>query len=552
MAHTILHGTGRVPVWTFFALVALASPALSQHEGHAEGKTPALGTIVFPNSGNRAAQTPFLRGVALLHSFEYRSAASAFREAQAADPALALAYWGEALTYSHVLWRTEDLPASHAVLQRLAPTPKERLAKARTARERSFGAAVEAFFMDGPLAQRVRAYADSMRKHAVADPNDHEAAAFAAHALMLRGYQTGGAERDALFGDAVGLAQRVALRNPDHPGATHYLIHLYDSPGMAAQGLSFARAYDKIAPDAEHALHMPSHIYLQLGLWDDVARSNERAWAASRAGTTNAGLLDWHAYAWLHYAYLQQGRWTAARALIDSARTILAGVSGSYTDAAFALTRLEFQQAAETGKWVTPLTPPLPSTGPPASERERGFRLFSTSWLAVDAALRGDANLPSVAAPFLAIADSVRAGTFARSPVMASNALVLYALAGVPRGDSAAATKAWRAAVEQERQFNAFSGPPERVFAGEIFAIHAINRVRQSPALDATARRNALAEPMSALENVLRLCPNRSQTLFLLGSAQRIAGDSTGAEATFARLRSNWRNADAELLALVR
>jgi tetratricopeptide (TPR) repeat protein len=544
--------TGRLPASLLFALVAIASPALSQHEGHAAGKAPALGTIVFPNSGNRAAQTPFLRGVALLHSFEYHSAASAFREAQAADPGLALAYWGEALTYSHVLWRTEDLAASRAVLQRLASTPKERLAKARTPRERSFGAAVEAFFMDAPLPQRVRAYADSMRKHAVADPNDQEAAAFAAHALMLHGMSAASAERDALFGDAIGLAQRVAIRNPDHPGATHYLIHLYDSPGMAAQGLAFARAYDKIAPDAEHALHMPSHIYLQLGLWDDVARSNERAWAASRAGTTNAGQLDWHAYSWLHYAYLQQGRWTAARALIDSARTILSGVPASYTDAAFVLTRLEFQQGAETGRWLKPLTPPLPTTGAPASERERGFRSFSTYWLAVDAALRGDANLPSLAAPFLAIADSVRGGTFTRSPVMASNALVVYALAGVPNGDSAAATKAWRAAIEQERKLNAFVGPPERVFAGEIFAVHTINRVRRSAALDEAARRNALAEPISALENVLRLCPNRSQTLSLLGIAQRLAGDSVGAAATTARLRVNWKNADAELLRLLR
>src|SRR5687767_13353631 len=408
--------------------LVLSLPALAQDvrpTGHQHSKT--LGTIVFPNSGNAAAQAPILRGIALLNSFEYREAAEAFREAQRADPSLALAYWGEALTYSQVLWRTENLPASRTALQKLAPTSTERLAMARTARERAFGAAVEAFYAEGPLPQRIAAYADSLRRHAQNAPDDHEAAAFASHALMLASNAGEAKDRDQLAREAVDLAQKVAKANPNHPGATHYLIHLYDTPGMAAQGLAFARAYDKIAPDAEHALHMPSHIYLQLGLWDDVARSNERAWAASRAGASSPGQLDWHAFSWLHYAYLQQGRWKAARGLIDTARTLLADVRGGYVDAAFVLTRLEFQQGAETGQWQSPLTRPPASSGGPASDRERAFRQFSTYWLAIDAAQREDADLQSIAAPYLAIADSVRAGAGTRSPVMASNALVVHA-----------------------------------------------------------------------------------------------------------------------------
>src|SRR6185503_20891584 len=157
--------------------IAVGSPDLrAQHDGHPAGhmhdKTPTLGTIVFPNSGSAAAQRPFLQGVALLHSFEYADAADAFRAAQAADPGFGLAYWGEALTYSHVVWRMEDLAASRAALQRLAATPAERLAKARTPRERQFGAAVEAFYMDAPLARRIAAYADSMRRYAQGDPAD--------------------------------------------------------------------------------------------------------------------------------------------------------------------------------------------------------------------------------------------------------------------------------------------------------------------------------------------------------------------------------------------
>ncbi|MGQ0704438.1 MAG: tetratricopeptide repeat protein [Gemmatimonadales bacterium] len=308
-----------------------------------------------------------------------------------------------------MLWREENLTASRAALRRLAPTPAERLARAGTERERSFGAAVEAFYADAPFPDRGRAYADAIRRRARAAPDDPEAAAFAAHSIMLAA-NFGGPGRDSLTREAIALAQRVAQANPDHPGAVHYLIHLYDTPGLAAQGFEFARACDRIAPAAEHALHMPSHIYLQLGLWEDVVHSNERAWAASRA---EAGRADWHAFAWLQSGYLQQGRWAEARGLIDTALALTRDErsSGSYADARYIQARLEFQYAAETGRWERTVAIPRPSTGP-MSDRERGFSLFARYWQAIDAAQRGDPGLPGIAAPFLAIADSVRAGTF--------------------------------------------------------------------------------------------------------------------------------------------
>jgi tetratricopeptide (TPR) repeat protein len=521
--------------------LVLSIPALAQDvrpTGHQHGKT--LGTIVFPNSGNAAAQAPFLRGIALLHSFEYREAAEAFREAQRADPSLALAYWGEALTYSQVLWRTENLPASRTALQKLAPTSTERLAMARTARERAFGAAVEAFYAEGPLPQRIAAYADSLRRHAQNAPDDHEAAAFASHALMLASNAGEAKDRDQLAREAVDLAQKVAKANPNHPGATHYLIHLYDTPGMAAQGLAFARAYDKIAPDAEHALHMPSHIYLQLGLWADVARSNERAWAASRASTANAGLLDWHAFSWLQYSYLQQGRFGAARALIDSARSLLGGdLRGSYTDASFLLPRLEFQHAAETGQWSAPVARPRLAAGPPSSERERGFRVFANYWAAMDAAQRRDTMLFPLAAAYLAAVDSARAGSpRSFSPVMASNALLVRALVARARGDAAAYDESLRAAAALERTLNAFVGPPERVFALELLGAD----------LSAAGRHEEAAK---AYEDVLRICPERSQALLGLARAKAAVGDRAGADQAYARLRKNWADAEASVLALI-
>lgn len=450
-----------------------------------------LGRVSFPNSGRPAAQQPFLLGLALLHSFEYERAAHAFQEAERADPGFALAYWCEALTASHILWREEDLRSARAALGRLAASPEARLARAGDARERSFGAAVEALFAEGPQPDRVRAYAAAMRRHAASYLDDLEAAAFAAHAIMLEADLADPASRTALTREAIGLAQRVARANPQHPGAVHYLIHLYDAPGLAAEGLEFARGYDQIAPESEHALHMPSHIYLQLGLWEDVVRSNERAWRASR----NEAAPDWHAFSWLQYAYLQAGRSDRARALLDSAEALANGpeLSG---DEAYAIPRLEFQFAVETGDWRRPVPPPR-ATGAPASDRERGFRLSVQYWRAVSAANRGDPSLDTLAAPFLAIADSaVRGIGSARSRVQVANGLVLRALVARSRGDHGEYVATLRKAAEREREFEPFVGPPERVFALELLGEEL---ERQGNSVDAA----------DAYRAVLKLCPNR-------------------------------------------
>ena len=166
------------------ALMALAaalslSPLLPAQERHVHGTADApLGSVAFPNSGKPAAQSSFLRGLALLHSFEYEEAAEAFREAQHADPAFAMAFWGEALTYIHPLWGEDDPTSARTVLGRLGRSADARLAKTATARERAYGAAVEALFADGELSTRVRGFADGMRRVATAYPNDPEAAAF--------------------------------------------------------------------------------------------------------------------------------------------------------------------------------------------------------------------------------------------------------------------------------------------------------------------------------------------------------------------------------------
>jgi len=279
---------------------------------------PSLGRIAFPNSGSAAAQPVFIRGVLLLHSFEYDDAIAAFREAQRIDPSFALAYWGEALAYDQPLWYNEDVAKARAALARLAPTPAARQAKAPTPREKGYLGAVETLYGDGAKAVRNRAYADRMGELSRANPNDDEAAAF--YALALLATIPDGQRDPATSLKAGAIVSAILKRNPQHPGAAHYALHAYDDGEHAAMGLEAARLYAKIAPASSHARHMPSHVFLPLGMWDEAAASDESAWQASvdraRAKGLSAAQYDFHALGWLQYEYLQQGRFAKAGDLI--------------------------------------------------------------------------------------------------------------------------------------------------------------------------------------------------------------------------------------------
>jgi tetratricopeptide (TPR) repeat protein len=222
-------------------------------------QTTGLGLVSFPNSGARRAQAPFLRGLALLHSFEYDDAAEAFREAQRVDSGFAMAYWGEALTYDHPIWGEHDSTAARQTLARLGASPEERLARAGNARERAYLGAIEALFGAGSLKERRQAYERATAQVHDEHPSDLEAASL--HALALLSLRSGGKADLRPSVRAAAIVEEVLRHNPTHPGATHYLIHAYDDPLLAPLGLPVARRYARIAPQAEHALHMPSHIF---------------------------------------------------------------------------------------------------------------------------------------------------------------------------------------------------------------------------------------------------------------------------------------------------
>lgn len=310
-------------------MLALAAlPAAGQGEHAHGGGEPldGLGEVAFPTSGSAAAQAEFLRGVALMHSFEYPSARAAFEAAQRLEPGFAMAYWGEAMTHNHPIWMEQDSAAARAALARLGATAQERAGKASTERERDWLATLEVLYGPGSKEARDSAYAGAMQRLAEKYPDDAEAAAF--HALALLGTAHGG-RHVPTYMRAAARMEEVFCDHPQHPGAAHYLIHAYDDPVHAPLGLRAARAYSRIAPNAAHAQHMTSHIFIALGMWDDMVRANEVAQKVvndARAARGQPATWCGHYAFWLEYGYLQQGRDAdALRILRDCHAEVSAG-----------------------------------------------------------------------------------------------------------------------------------------------------------------------------------------------------------------------------------
>jgi tetratricopeptide (TPR) repeat protein len=370
---------------------------------------PVLGRITFPTSGSPQAQPSFVQGVLYLHSFEYDDAIDSFRQAQKLDPGFAMAYWGEALAYSQPLWRNEAPDKARAVLARLAPTPATRLAKAPTAREKGYLEAVERLFGAGDLASRAKAYADRMGALHEQFPDDDEAAAFYALALLATIPETERNEAVSLKAGAIALA--ILKRNPEHPGANHYALHAFDDGEHAAMALEAARTYARIAPASSHARHMPSHVFLTLGMWDEAAASDESAFAASVDLAKRKGLsasqYDFHALSWLHYEYLQQGRFAKAReAMREVERAISSGAGSGATGSTAAAPHQHVESEIGKGYGSTSLRSEL------ASMKAR-LVVESGDW----ALMKGQGSFENIDELYALGAASVKLGDAARAEV---------------------------------------------------------------------------------------------------------------------------------------
>jgi hypothetical protein len=287
-------------------LAAMAAPGNHEHQAG-----PTVQAVAGPTH-----KSAYAEGLYLLHNFEYPRAAEAFRKAQAADPGNVMAFWGEAMTYNHPLWAFQDAEKARAALSRLGPTPQARRARARNPREAQWLDAVEALYGEGDKLARDRAYHARMLALHQSEPTDIDARAFAALATLGLAHEG----RDtALYMKAAALLEEGFPANPDHPGLLHYLIHSYDDPAHAPLGLRAARRYALVAPDAGHAQHMVSHIYLALGDWKAVERTNIQAMKVVNAQRAAAGRPPaWcgHYNEWLAYALDQQG--ADSRPIVDN------------------------------------------------------------------------------------------------------------------------------------------------------------------------------------------------------------------------------------------
>ena len=301
-------------LWTC-ALVLLWSGKVSSEQEHGAHKAQgALGTVEFPVSCNARAQESFTHGVALLHSFTYEESAGAFRQAAAKDAHCAMAHWGLAMTEYHQLWEPYAGPVE--LKRGSAEIEAARGLKPPTAGEKEYVAALGVFY-DGweqrGHAARAQAYRNAMQGLHERNPKDQEAAVFYALALIASA-----SPEDKTYANqraAAAILKPIFAAHPDHPGVPHYLIHAYDNPVLAPQGVAAARAYAKIAPDLPHALHMPSHIFTRLGMWNESMASNLASAAAARKHGDQGE--EFHALDYLTYAYLQLGRNDEAEKIRD-------------------------------------------------------------------------------------------------------------------------------------------------------------------------------------------------------------------------------------------
>jgi hypothetical protein len=317
-----------------------------------------FGDVDFPTSCRPAVQPDFNRSVTILHSFWYERARGEFEKVATNDPACAMAYWGIAMTYWHPLWEPPD---KGELEKGTAAARKAATLNAKTERERDYIAAINAYYHDWQKYnphQRAVAYEEAMEKTYKEYPRDIEAACF--YALSLDASALPSDTTYANQKKAGAILEKVFQAHPNHPGAAHYIIHSYDYPSLAAKALPAARRYASIAPAAAHALHMPSHIFTRLGLWQDSIHSNLASIAAAKQALARSqeGLGDeLHAIGFLSYAYLQLGQYKAAQGILGDFKGMVAtenphevgGVKGKEATIhiQIALERHDWKQAAQ-------------------------------------------------------------------------------------------------------------------------------------------------------------------------------------------------------------
>jgi len=474
----------------------------------AEAQFDSFGTLDFPASGAPEAQQHFLRGVSILHSFGWKQAIAEFQAAQKIDPDFAMAYWGESLCYNHPLFGEQDGDSPREVLARLAPTTAERLAKAPTAREKGFLEAVEILWAEGEWRENRVAYMEAMQRLYEQYPDDDEVATFTAVATL----SAARAVDDRSFSYEIragAIALKVFGKNPDHPGAPHYAIHSFDDPIHAPLALPSALRYAEIAPAVAHARHMPTHIFIQHGMWDYVSNHNQVAYDVARdlwAPGDSVGDTV-HALDWGQYGDLQLGDFAKGRTWIERLEMVARDSEGE-ARAERSLPMLKARYVVESEEWRTV----------PVTDESSAHELLATG---ISAVKTGD----------LATAEQAEAKLEAMAEGSSANGIMyreVAALIRLARGQGDLATALMDEAMEIVDGMRLPNGaatpvkPPNELY-GEILL-----------ELDRPA------EAMEKFETSLQRMSGRSRSLLGLARAASRSGDRATAAAQYEKLRSNW------------
>jgi len=508
-----------------------------------------LGQVEFPTSGSAKAQAHFLRGLAALHSFWYEEALEAFRESTKVDPDFAMGYWGEAMSHNHPLWSEQDIAAARQVLAKIKETPK------LTDRERAYLAAVKLLYSDADKRARDAAYSAAMEKIYRTYPEDLDAACF--YSLSLLGLS--GEKGYRLQAKAGAIALEVYQKNPNHPGAAHYIIHAFDDPDHAILALPAARRYASIAPEAHHARHMPSHIFLQLGMWPEAAVSNESAWESSDAWmkrkNLSVSMRDYHSLHWLLYCYLQQGRYNQAEQLLNLMKKVMSEstydnkLRPQYYENNYANMAAAF--IVETERWnltsqLFPETKAAPATSEQTTTMGGSHGGHTPAASTAGATLR--TSMASVMLPIfirgLAAAAQGSASITevnerdVRPQTRVIGELEIAALNASMKKDHIKAIELMKKATTVEEQLSAPYGPPNLIKPShELFG-------------EILLRAGKPAEAAEQFKIALFRQPNRARSL--LGAARAAAqnGNQAGALSAYATLIEQWKQADDSLLEL--
>jgi Tfp pilus assembly protein PilF len=487
-----------------------------------------IGRVRFAVSCIPAVQKPFERAVALLHSFWYLEASKAFTQITQADPDCAMAYWGLAMTNWTQIWS----PPPAAALKRGADAvEKAKTAGARTPRERDFVAAAEAFFKDADRIEhrpRALAYGRAMEEMAQRNPHDVEVLAF--YALSL---QATADPKDKTYANqkrSAEIAEKIFATEPDHPGAAHYMIHGYDYPPLAPQGLPAARRYAQFAPSVPHALHMPSHIYVLLGMWPDTVKSNVAAAAAEKS----RGNPDDHMHAldYLVYGYLQQAQDAEAKRVVDEARAIMVGLAARQYDsgrptAHFAMAAIEARWAMERGRWADAAAiDPRPNRFAHTESMIYFARAVGAARSGNAVRARGDVDRLAV------LKDTMKDAYWAEQIEVQRRAAAAWTARAEGKADEGFALM--RSSVELEastEKHNITPGPI--VTARELLGDMLLEAGQAGPAAQ-------------AYEASLRVAPNRFKALYGVAKAAERAGERERAKSYYDKLLATAAAADTE------